>query len=170
MTEKKNTTKNKSSKKAIKIPKKYQKIIDGLENDFIELKNKNVRLLAEFDNYKKRNDFERLKLIKYEGMAVIKPILSVLDDLDRTMKIPGFKKNKTLYEGINMIGEKLSSILSEIGVSPFDSIDEEFNIDYHEALMVKKSKKKSNTIIEEFEKGYVYHDKVIRHAKVVVSK
>ena len=163
MTSKKNIKKN-------NIPKKYKKIIDTLENDLLSLKNKNVRLLAEFDNYKKRNNQERANLIKYEGMSIIKPIISILDDLDRTLKIPTLKKDKTIYKGIEMIIEKLSSDLSDLGVEPFESLKKDFNPDYHEALMVKKSKYKNNTIIEEYEKGYKYHDKIIRHAKVIVSE
>ena len=168
MTKKKNTKKNDKVGKS--IPKKYQKIIDLLENDILLLKNKNIRLLAEFDNYKKRNEQDRANLIKYEGMAFVKPILSIIDDLDRTLKIPSLKKDKKLYEGIKMISEKLSSSLSNLGVKPFNSKKETFNPDFHEALMVKKSKGKSNIVIDEYEKGYKYHDKIIRHAKVIVSE
>ena len=103
MTKKKNTKKNVKVDKV--IPKKYQKIIDSLENEILLLKNKNVRLLAEFDNYKKRNDQDRANLLKYEGMAFVKPILSIIDDLDRTLKIPSLKKDKNLYEGVKMIFE-----------------------------------------------------------------
>ena len=165
---KKNIKKNKKTK--ANIPKKYKKIIETLEKDLLDIKNKNVRLLAEFDNYKKRNNQEKAKLIKYEGMSIIKPILSVLDDLDRTLKIPTLKKDKAIYEGIKMIFEKISSSLSDLGVKSFNSFKKDFNPDFHEALMVKKSKQKSNTIIEEYERGYMYHDKIIRHAKVIVSE
>ena len=99
--------KNKSSKKAIKIPKKYQKIIDGLENDFIELKNKNVRLLAEFDNYKRRTQEERSRLFKYAGEDLAKAILPILDDLHRTLESDGKGKARTILEGIELIVSKL---------------------------------------------------------------
>ena len=69
-----------------------------------------------------------------------------------------------------MIMEKLITSLDNIGVKAFDSIGEEFNIEYHEAIMTKKTKSDSNIVVEEYEKGYRYHDKIIRHAKVVVSK
>ena len=69
-----------------------------------------------------------------------------------------------------MIIEKITNNLNNLGIKSYESINEEFNIEYHEAIMTKKSKKHTNTIIEEFEKGYIYHDKVIRHAKVIVSK
>tara|TARA_B110000438_G_C15704873_1_gene602739 strand:+ start:489 stop:995 length:507 start_codon:yes stop_codon:yes gene_type:complete len=168
MIKKKNTKKNNKINKG--IPKKYQKLIDLLEDELLLLKNKNVRLLAEFDNYKKRNEQERVNLIRYEGIGFLKPILSVLDDLDRTLKISSLKKDKNLYKGIRMITEKLSVSLSNLGVKPFHSEKEIFNPDFHEALMVKKTKGKSNIVIEEYEKGYKYHDKIIRHAKVIVSE
>ena len=103
-------------------------------------------------------------------MAFVKPILSIIDDLDRTLKIPSLKKDKNLYEGVKMIFEKLSLSLSSLGVKPFNSEKEIFNPDFHEALMVKKTKGKSNVVLEEYEKGYKYHDKIIRHAKVIVSE
>ena len=134
------------------------------------MKNKNIRLLAEFDNYKKRHDLEKSKLIKYEGLTIVKSILPILDDLDRTLKIPSLKENKTIYDGINMILEKMKTSLNNIGVCSYDSVDKEFDIELHEAIMTKPSKKKNNIVIEEYEKGYQYHDKVIRHAKVVVGK
>ena len=121
MPAKKDIKKNNKNSKT-NIPKKYKKIIDALENDLLDVKNKNVRLLAEFDNYKKRNDQEKSNLIKYEGMSIIKPILSVLDDLDRTLKIPTLKKNKAVHKGIEMIFEKISSSLSDLGVKSFNSL------------------------------------------------
>ena len=69
-----------------------------------------------------------------------------------------------------MILEKMKTSLNNIGVCSYDSVDKEFDIELHEAIMTKPSKKKNNIVIEEYEKGYQYHDKVIRHAKVVVGK
>ena len=126
--------------------------------------------LDEIKDPKKRNEIERNKLLKYQGEHIIKSLLPVLDDINRTFKLKDMKKNKSIYSGIKMILEKFNVILKDIGVSPIESINEEFNPDLHEALITKKSKKKTNTIIEEFEKGYKYHDKVIRYSKVVVSK
>ena len=79
-------------------------------------------------------------------------------------------KDKAVIDGINLIKNKFLVILNEFGIQSYDSIDKEFNPDYHEAIMTKKTKKKSNVIIEEYEKGYTQYDKVIRYAKVVVSK
>ena len=161
---KKTTTKNKS---LLKINK--DKILK-LKEEVSGLNNKHIRLLAEFDNYKKRNEADKSKMYKYEGEEVIKSLLPIIDDLNRTLSIPELKKIKTVYTGIEMILEKMLSSLDDIGVKAFDSVNNDFDIELHEALMTKKTKLKSNVIIEEFEKGYKYHDKVIRHAKVVVSE
>ena len=162
--------KNKKTSKTISNLKKYKNSIKKLESDITEINNKYIRLLAEFDNYKKRSDEEKSILIKYEGKDVVKSILPVLDDLYRTLNLPDLDKKGSLYKGVNMILEKIISSLNDIGVKSFESVNEEFDIELHEALMTKKSKLKSNIIIEEYEKGYRYHDKVIRHAKVVVSE
>ena len=138
--------------------------------ELADLKNKNIRLLAEFDNFKKRNLEDKRKLLKYDGVDFIISLLPILDDVDRTLNLKELKSNKTIFDGINMIRDKIDKILKEKGVKAYNSLNESFDTEYHEALMMKKSKKKSGIILEEFEKGYLYHDKVIRHAKVIVSE
>ena len=131
---------------------------------------KNVRLLAEFDNYKRRTQEERTKLFKYAGEELAKAILPILDDLHRTLESDGKGKARSILEGIELIVAKLDKTLEEQGIVPFDSVGEDFDADLHEALMSEKSDKGDNVILKEFEKGYKYDDKILRHAKVVVSK
>ena len=140
------------------------------KDELADLKNKNIRLLAEFDNFKKRNLEDKRKLLKYDGVDFIISLLPILDDIDRTLNLKELKPNKTIFDGINMIRDKIKKILKEKGVKTYNSLNESFDTEYHEALMMKKTKKKSGVILEEFEKGYLYHDKVIRHAKVIVSE
>ena len=140
------------------------------KDELADLKNKNIRLLAEFDNFKKRNLEDKRKLLKYDGVDFIISLLPILDDIDRTLNLKELKSNKTIFDGINMIRDKIKKILKEKGVKTYNSLNESFDTEYHEALMIKKTKKKSGVILEEFEKGYLYHDKVIRHAKVIVSE
>ncbi len=170
---KKITPKKKNKKTISKTTtniKKYKKEVVKLKSEISELNNKYMRLLAEFDNFKKRNNEEKGRLMKYGGENVVKSILPVIDDLNRTLNLTDLDKDGSIYKGIYMILDKIISGLDNIGVKSFESLNKEFNIELHEALMTKKSKLKSNTIIEEFEKGYKYNDKVIRHAKVVVSE
>ena len=131
---------------------------------------KNVRLLAEFDNYKRRTQEERSKLFKYAGEELAKAILPILDDLHRTLESDGKGKARTILEGIGLIVAKLDKTLEDMGIMPFDSVGQNFDAELHEALMSEKSDKGENVILREFEKGYNYNDKILRHAKVVVSK
>ena len=150
--------------------KKKTASIKKYKDELAELKNKNIRLLAEFDNFKKRNLEDRRKLLRYDGVDFITSLLPILDDIDRTLNLKELKANKTIFDGINMIRDKVNKTLKEKGVKSYKSLGKSFDTEFHEALMMKKSKKKSGVVIEEFEKGYLYHDKVIRHAKVIVSE
>ena len=140
------------------------------KEDRQHIKDKNIRLLAEFDNYKRRTQEERAELLKYGGKALAKALLPILDDLHRTMETDGKTKARTILDGIDLIIAKLDKTLIEEGIVSFESIGKEFNSDFHEALMSEKSDKNENIILKEFEKGYMYNDKILRHAKVVVSK
>ena len=157
-------------KKTKTINKKKPNNIKKYKLELSDLKNKNIRLLAEFDNFKKRNLEDKRKLLKYDGVDFIISLLPILDDIDRTLKLKELKSNQTIFDGISMIRDKIDKILKEKGVKTYNSLNEPFDTEYHEALMMKKSKRKSGVILEEFEKGYQYHDKVIRHAKVIVSE
>ena len=168
------TKTKKDSKNSLKSLKEK---IKSLENDLLKeseevkrVSEKNIRLLAEFDNYKRRTQKERSDLLKYEGQSLAKSLLPILDDLNRTLEIDEKTESNAIMKGINLIVAKLDKILVDLGIEAFDSIGEKFDPDRHEALMSEKSKEKENVIIKEFEKGYVYNDKILRHAKVVVSK
>ena len=157
----KSKTKKASANKMTKLKK--------IEHELKEIKDKNVRLLAEFDNYRRRNIEERQHNEKYEGNQIFKNILPILDDIDRVLSLKNIKE-QSVIDGINLIKNKFLNILNEHGVKTYDSIGENFNPDLHEAIMMKKSKKGTNIILEEYEKGYMHHDRVIRHSKVIVSE
>ena len=158
-----------SADKKKKTAKQMLEIITSLEGKVCEYKEKNILLLADFDNYKKRKIQERINYEKYEGQKIFKKIIPILDDIDRVLGLDGIK-DQSVIDGINLIKDKFIGILSDLGVVSYESVDEEFDPEYHEAIMLKKTKKKSNTVIEEYEKGYKYHDKVLRHSKVIVSE
>ncbi len=162
----KKTPKKKSISKKIKSK---QNILD-LKKQIKDAEDKHMRLLAEFDNYKKRKINEIEKLIKYEGFDFFKSVLPILDDIDRTLNLKDVIKNKSIYDGFSMIKSKILNLLESKEISTYNSLNESFNPDFHEAIMMKKTKKDSNIVIEEYEKGYMYKDKVLRHAKVIVSE
>tara|TARA_Y100000590_G_scaffold463852_1_gene631682 strand:- start:1001 stop:1492 length:492 start_codon:yes stop_codon:yes gene_type:complete len=161
---------NKKTTSKTKTANKQKAKIKELEKNIIDKEEKYLRLLAEFDNYKKRKNLEIDNLIKYEGFGFFKSMLSIMDDIDRTLDIKDVKKNKSIFDGFSMIKNKIMTLLDKKEIIAYDSVNQVFDSAIHEAVMVKKSSKKSNTIIEEFEKGYNYKDKVLRHAKVVVSE
>ena len=173
-TKKSAKTKSNTTRDSVKsLREKIEVLKSELENQSAELErksDKNVRLLAEFDNYKRRTQEERTKLFKYAGEELAKAILPILDDLHRTLESDGKGKARSILEGIELIVAKLDKTLEEQGIVPFDSVGQDFDANLHEALMSEKSDKGDNVILKEFEKGYKYDDKILRHAKVVVSK
>ena len=173
-TKKSAKTKSNTTRDSVKsLREKIEVLKSELENQSAELErksDKNVRLLAEFDNYKRHTQEERTKLFKYAGEELAKAILPILDDLHRTLESDGKGKARSILEGIELIVAKLDKTLEEQGIVPFDSVGQDFDADLHEALMSEKSDKGDNVILKEFEKGYKYDDKILRHAKVVVSK
>ena len=166
-------SKTKKTKQAVKGQKKdiqeISKKADELEKSLAHHKEKNILLLAEFDNYKRRKIQERIDYEKYEGEKIFKEVIPIIDDVDRVLSLDGIK-DQSLVDGVSLIREKFIGILSDFGVLSYDSVGEQFDPEYHEAIMMKKTKKKSNMIIEEFQKGYKYHNKVLRHSKVIVSE
>ena len=170
MSTKSSKTKKIPKKKNISKKIKSKQNTSDLKKQIKDAEDKHVRLLAEFDNYKKRKINEIEKLIKYEGFDFFKSVLPILDDIDRTLNLKDVIKNKSIYDGFSMIKSKILNLLESKEISTYNSLDESFNPDLHEAIMMKKTKKDSNIVIEEYEKGYMYKDKVLRHAKVIVSE
>ena len=160
----KDKKKNKKEKvKKIDVKKELNAKIADLEN-------KNLRLLADFDNLKKRKNDEISNLLKFSGEILIKDLLSVFDDLDRLKSQSLDVDSEVFHNGITLMSDKLYKVLSNYNIEKFDSLGEKFDSNLHDAMMAQVSKKEKNLIIEEFEKGYKYNDKVIRHSKVIVSK
>ena len=168
-TKKNNSSKaNKKGNEVSKVKKLKSEILD-LKDLLKKNEDKNVRLLAEFDNYKRRTADEKNNLIKYSGEMLILEILNPLDDLKRTIDSFDQTKDQSLIDGVRLVYKKFQTSLQSNGINKFETIGEEFNPDLHEALMSEPGKK-NNIILKEFESGYKYHDRIIRHAKVVVSK
>ena len=138
------------------------------EKELAELKDKYLRLIAEFENYKKRTTKEKEDFAKYAKENLITAILPILDDFERA------KKNKEEdIKGYLLIGQKISDILSKQNLQKINiSKHEVFDLDKHEAIssIPVKEKKKKGKIIEEVESGYMLSDKIIRYPKVIIGK
>lgn len=150
-----------------------QSEVDTLKEQVQELKDKNLRLFAEFENYKKRTIKEKLELIKNASQDTLSSLLPVLDDFDRAKKVAEQDGSKESFpEGINLVYNKLYNILSGRGLKPMESTGEPFDPEYHEAFteIPAPSEEMKGKVIDTIEKGYFLNDKIIRHAKVVVGK
>lgn len=143
-----------------------------LEKELLETKDQLVRLAADFDNYKKRTLKEKADIVTYANEDLIKSILPILDDFDRTMKVVHTSDNlEAIKEGLELVAKNLFHQLSKKGVEQIPALNEEFNSELHEAIgsLPVEDESKKNKIIEVVEEGYKYQGKVIRHSKVIIG-
>jgi len=144
-----------------------------LEEELAEQKDKYLRLMAEFDNFRRRTAKERLELIQTAGKDVIVSLLDVLDDCDRAEKqLNGIDDIAVQKEGILLVFNKLRSNLQQKGVKVMESIQTDFDVEKHEAIteIPAPTEALKGKVIDEVTKGYFLNDKLIRFAKVVVGK
>lgn len=145
---------------------------EKLEQQVAELNDKYLRLFAEFDNFKRRTQKERIELLQTAGKDIVVSLLPVLDDFERALKAT---ENSTevapVREGIVLVQTKLKSILAQKGLKEIESINNAFDTDIHEAItqIPSPSEDLKGKVIDELEKGYMLNDKVVRFAKVVVG-
>ncbi|MCW8849422.1 MAG: nucleotide exchange factor GrpE [Melioribacteraceae bacterium] len=145
--------------------------ITELEEKIKSLEDSLLRKVAEFENYKRRTENDQLNLLKYAAESFILKVLPVFDDLGRSVEHLSESNLESIKEGLKLVHQKFTKILDEQGIKKLDVKGKEFDVDFHEALMQQPSKDvEPNTVIEEIEAGYMYKDKVIKHAKVVVSQ
>lgn len=126
---------------------------------------------AEFDNYRKRTNKEKAELILSGGEKTIKEILPVLDDFERALAVKS-DDAAAVYEGMQLIFSKFSSVLEKMGVKKIETADADFNVDFHEAIALVPGlgEEKKGKVIDCVQTGYTLNDKVIRHAKVAVGQ
>ena len=147
--------------------------VDELKQEIGELKDKYIRLYSEFDNYKKRTTKERIELFKTAGQDILTSLLPIIDDFERTMKSTESSDDlKAIKEGIKLVYNKFNTTLEQQGLKAFSAINQEFDADIHEAItnIPAPNAKMKGKVLDEVEKGYKLHDKVIRFAKVVVGE
>jgi len=138
-----------------------------------EQKEKYIRLLAEFENYKRRTAKERIDLFKTAGQDVIKDLLPALDDIDRaTQVVKDARDIEAVKEGLALISEKFKNILAQKGLKEIECLGHEFNTDLMEAIteLPAPTDDMKGKVVDVLEKGYTLNDKIIRYAKVVVGK
>jgi molecular chaperone GrpE len=148
--------------------------IETSETDLLQAeKEKYIRLYSEFDNFRRRTTKERLEWMQTASKDVILNVLPVIDDMERALKSMETSKDmsKEAIEGMGLIYKKLYSILEKNGLKPMDAQGNDFDPELHEAItqFAAPSPDLVGKVIDEVEKGYLLHDKVIRFAKVVVG-
>ncbi len=147
--------------------------LDQLKADLADQKDKYLRLMAEFENFRRRTAKERLDLIQTAGKDVIVSMLEVMDDCDRAEKQLNSADDIALQrEGIQLVFNKVRSTLQARGLTAMESVDKDFNVELHEAIteIPVTDNAKKGKVVDEVTKGYFLNDKIIRFAKVVVGK
>jgi molecular chaperone GrpE len=147
--------------------------MEKLQAELQEQKDKYLRLMAEFDNFRRRTAKERIELIQTAGKDVIVSLLDVLDDCDRAEKQLQTSDDIAVQkEGIQLVFNKLRSNLQSKGVKVMESIQTDFDVEKHEAIteIPAPTEDLKGKVLDEVMKGYYLNDKIIRFAKVVVGK
>lgn len=151
--------------------KKEEDPLEKANKEIAELKDKYLRTLAEFDNYKKRTLKEKAELILNGSEKTVKAVLPVLDDFERALKDKS-EDPKAIKDGVTMIFNKFVKTLESLGVKKIDTDDKDFDTDFHEAVAMVPGMgdDKKGKVIDCVQTGYTLNDKVIRHAKVAVGQ
>ncbi|MCI9632955.1 nucleotide exchange factor GrpE [Schaedlerella arabinosiphila] len=144
---------------------------DKKDEKIEELTDRLTRQMAEFDNFRKRTDKEKSQMYEIGAKDIINKILPVVDNFERGLAaVPEEEKKNPVLEGMEKVYKQLMTTLEEIGVKPIEAVGQEFNPDFHNAVMhVEDEELGENIIAEEFQKGYTYHDSVVRHSMVKVA-
>ncbi len=157
----------------LEVEKKEEGIEEkpSIEEELSELKEKYVRLYAEFENYKKRVQREKEELIKYGNEALLYELLNVLDNLEMALKHSGENVSEGLVKGVEMTLREFQRITEKFGLVPIEAMGKPFDPSLHHAMsQVERDDVDDKTVVEEFRKGYMYGDKVLRASLVAVSK
>ncbi len=168
-----NADENMSGTSHLNEPITNEPEIEILRNELGEWKDKYIRKVAEFENYKKRNAKERTELVQTAGKEVIVDLLDVLDDCERAEKqLNAAEDNNQAKEGVMLVFTKLKNILMAKGLKPMEAINKDFDPDMHEAIteIPAPNDELKGKVIDVIQKGYYLNDKIIRYAKVVVGK
>jgi molecular chaperone GrpE len=152
--------------------KEMEARFEAKEEEAKEAYDRLLRVTADFENYKKRSSREMEEFRKYANQSLLKEMLSVVDNLELaiTSSSDGKKADKTLIEGLNLTLNEILRVFEKFNVTPIEAQGKPFDPAYHEAVMREESDDyPENTVISEFQKGYLIHDRLLRPAMVVVA-
>ena len=170
MAKDKNGKKDKTIKKVTKQVSKKKNDLKAIESELNSLKDKHIRLKAEFENFRRRKSEEISRLLQFEGENAIKGFLPILDEFNRMINTDNTSE-QSLKDGLVLMNSKIKKYFETLEIIPFGEKGDLMNPEIHDAMLTQENKKyDEGTILDVFEKGYRYRDKVIRHAKVIVNK
>ncbi|MCM1251390.1 MAG: nucleotide exchange factor GrpE [Clostridium sp.] len=161
---------SKAAKKEKKKKEKADKKQDVLKEKIDELEDRVKRQMAEFDNFRKRTEKEKTTMFETGAKSVIEKILPVVDNFERGLAaVPESEKGGAFAQGMEMIYKQFLTELEAIDVKPIEAVGQEFNPEFHNAVMqVESEEYESGVIAQELQKGYTYRDSVVRHSMVAV--
>ena len=144
---------------------------DKRDEQIAELNDKVLRQMAEFENFRKRTEKEKAAMFEIGAKSIVEKLLPVIDNFERGLAtVSEEEKNGAFAQGIDKIYKQLLTELAEAGVTPIEAVGKEFNPDFHNAVMhIEDENLGENIVAEEFQKGYMYKDSVVRHSMVKVA-
>ena len=165
--EAKNSDESKSEKKIFGKKNKKDKKDEKIE----ELTDRLTRQMAEFDNFRKRTEKEKSQMYEIGAAGIMWKMIKVVDNFERGLNgVKEEEKNDPFIQGMEMVYKQLMTTLEGVGVKPIEAVGQEFNPDFHNAVMhVEDENFGENIVAEEFQKGYMYRDSVVRHSMVKVA-
>lgn len=144
---------------------------DKKDEQIAELNDKVLRQMAEFENFRKRTEKEKAAMFEIGAKSIVEKLLPVIDNFERGLAaLSEEEKEGAFAQGIEKIYKQLLTELSDAGVTPIEAVGKEFNPDFHNAVMhIEDENLGENIVAEEFQKGYMYKDSVVRHSMVKVA-
>ncbi|MBQ4301362.1 MAG: nucleotide exchange factor GrpE [Lachnospiraceae bacterium] len=150
--------------------KLFKKKKDKKDEKIEELNDKVMRQMAEFENFRKRTEKEKTQMFEVGAKSIIEKILPVVDNFERGLAGVDENNEDPFAQGMQMVYKQLMTSLEEAGVTPIEAVGQEFNPDFHNAVMhVEDDNFGENEVVEELQRGYQYRDTVVRHSMVKVA-
>lgn len=168
--EKKESTEKISGEEREEVKIEAEEGLERLKLEAGTARDRMLRTAADYENYKKRAEKEKREFMKYATERFVKDLLPTMDDLERAINSSNDPNDfESFKEGVQIIYKQLNNILAKYNVTPIEAVDKQFDPNLHEAIMHMPSRAPENSIVQEYQKGYMLHDRVIRASKVIVS-
>ncbi len=164
--------KEETAEEVVPVEKPPEEKIKELEEELLQFKDKYLRLYAEFENYKRRVQKDKEELLKYGVEPLVIELLTVIDNLEMALGHAGNEVSlESLKEGVDLTLKELRKILNKYGVSEIEAVGKPFDPEFHHAMsQVERDDVEDKTVVEEYRKGYMLKDRVIRPSLVAVAK